>query len=258
MLCPKCNATLKEGAKFCHICGFNSMEMPVNPPVQQQYQTQVQPQYQTPVQPSVDHSFTDSKFFTFIHPYLKQIDNGKFFRNPFSWLYILIAAANILFPLYMLYTAIDNNILDLPAKYSITFFLTWSVIAFAGWLSFQLWWDRKSKVVRTSGSTDDFVATPVFSHFIQTLGEWLGSWIGAVGFLITLFGFIFLGDDAKDLNREIGLKFISSGPIFLLLFPVIGFFIVVFTRFLAEMFRALASTANNTKKIATNTEKDLF
>jgi len=54
MNCPKCNAELKPGARFCHVCGFDvksemTTQMPVNPvpPVTQQ---PPQPQYQQPYQ----------------------------------------------------------------------------------------------------------------------------------------------------------------------------------------------------------------
>ena len=40
MFCPKCGATLKEGAKFCHVCGYNMGEAPSNPQPQQQQQPQ--------------------------------------------------------------------------------------------------------------------------------------------------------------------------------------------------------------------------
>lgn len=43
MFCPKCGASLKEGAKFCHTCGFNMTETPAAPPAQPQQQPQ-QPQ----------------------------------------------------------------------------------------------------------------------------------------------------------------------------------------------------------------------
>ena len=33
----------------------------------------------------------DNKFFTFIKPYLSYIDSGQFFRQPFSWLYMVMA-----------------------------------------------------------------------------------------------------------------------------------------------------------------------
>jgi hypothetical protein len=91
----------------------------------------------------------------------------------------------------------------------------------------------------------------VFAHFIQTFGEWIGTWIGIVGFFVALLAI--LGSDAvyltaAILTAAIGVPFIQSGIASIILIPIYGFLIVVGSRFLAEMCRALASIANNTKK----------
>jgi len=190
----------------------------------------------------------DNKFFTFIKPYLSFIDNGHLYRKPFSWLYTLLAVVNLILPIYIFYKAVDNNIFDTPAKFVIVFLLVWLIIAFASWVSFQLWWDRKTKVTTTSVEGDEFVATPVFSHLIQTLGEWLGTWIGIVGFSVALLTTIILGDEANYLSYQIGIPFLKTGFLFVVLMPIYGFLIIVGTRFLAEQFRALSSIANNTRK----------
>ncbi len=44
MFCPKCGTPLKDGAKFCHICGFNIAETTSNPEQQQSPQSQQQQQ----------------------------------------------------------------------------------------------------------------------------------------------------------------------------------------------------------------------
>ncbi len=190
----------------------------------------------------------DNKFFTFIKPYLTFIDNGNLYRKPFSWLYSLIAVVNLILPIYIFYNAVDNNIFDSPAKFVIVFLLVWIIIAFASWVSFQLWWDRKTKVTTTSVEGDEFVATPVFSHLIQTLGEWLGTWIGIVGFSVALLTTIILGDEANYLSYQIGVPFLETGIFFIILMPIYGFLVIVGTRFLAEQFRALSAIANNTRK----------
>ena len=190
----------------------------------------------------------DNKFFTFIRPYLDFIDSGKLFRKPFGWLYTLLALVNLFIPFLVLYQAIDNRIFRAPAKYIFVFIIVWLVIAFVCWIGFQLWWDRKDKVNLTSSEDDDFIATPVFSHFLQTMGEWLGTFVGGVGFIFTLLATIFLGRDAYMLSRQIGLGHMDVGIIAIILMPIYGFLIIVVTRFLAEQFRALASIANNTKK----------
>lgn len=189
----------------------------------------------------------DNKFFTFINPFLAYIDKGDFFRKPFSWLYIIIGIANLLAPLFILIQSVRDDIFDAPGKVIFVFIIIWVIMAFAGWLSFQLWWDRKSKVTTTSTEGDEFIATPVFSHFIQTLGEWLGGYIAIVGFFFAFFTTIILSSDPYYL-RNLSYGILDSGWIAMLLFPIYGFLIIVFSRFLAEQFRALACIANNTRK----------
>jgi len=190
----------------------------------------------------------ENKFFTFIKPYLSYIDNGHLYRKPFSWLYALLAIFNLILPIHVFYQALEHRIFDTPAKFVIVFLLVWIIIVFASWISFQLWWDRKSKVITTSAEGAEFVATPVFSHLIQTLGEWLGTWIGIVGFSVALLTTLILGDEGYYLLRHLGLGLLRTGFLFIILMPVYGFLIIVASRFLAEQFRALSSIANNTRK----------
>lgn len=189
----------------------------------------------------------ENKFFTFIRPYLSYIDSGNLFRKPFSWLYTLIAILNLLIPFYVFYEAIDNGIFDSKAKFIIVFLLLWLIIAFVGWISFQLWWDRKSKINLSSNSGDDFIATPALAHFLQTFGEWVGTWVGIVGFCFALLATIFLGDDAYFISSMIGFTFMDVGIIAIILMPILGFLIIVFSRFIAELIKALSAIANNTK-----------
>ncbi len=195
----------------------------------------------------------NNKFFTFIKPYLSYIDNGDLFRKPFSWLYLVIGVINLLLPFYILYKAIDSNLFDMQANVIIVVLLVWVIIAFVSWVSFQIWWDRKSKVCKTSSTKDDFIATPVFSHFLQTFGEWLGTWIAIVGFSVSLLSTIILGEQAalliNAITNLIGIPFfLETGLFGIILLPIYGFLTIVVTRFLAEQFRALSSIANNTRK----------
>jgi hypothetical protein len=190
----------------------------------------------------------DNKFFTFIKPYLSFIDQGHLYRKPFSWLYSAIAVINLIIPIYIFVEAVDNRIFDAPGKFIVVFLLIWLIILGAGWVSFQIWWDRKSKVVSILADGDEFVATPVFSHLIQTIGEWLGTWIGLVGFSVALLTTLILGDEGYYLSSQLGLGFMNTGFLFVILMPIYGFLIIVVSRFLAEQFRALASIANNTRK----------
>lgn len=194
----------------------------------------------------------ENKFLTFISPYLSYIDKGHLFRKPFSWLYAIFAIINLLLPLFILLDQlIDHRIFDAEFKITITVLLAWAIIAFAGWLSFQLWWDRKTKITFSSDDNAEFVATPAFSHLIQTLGEWLGTWVGIVGFGFALLTTIILGEQGHYLSYQFGIpiigQYLGSGWTYVFLMPIYGFLIIVLTRFLAEQIKALSAIANNTK-----------
>ncbi len=190
----------------------------------------------------------ESKFFSFINPYIRYIDQGHFFRKPFSWLYTIFAGINLLVPILVFYQASQRNIFDSSAKFIIVFILIWLLIAFTGWISFQLWWDRRSKINLSSNPGDDFIATPVFSHFIQTMGEWIGTYIGLVGFGFALLSTVILGNDGYQLGRTLGLPYLESGWMAVIAMPIMGFLTIVVSRFVSEQIRALAAIANNTKK----------
>jgi len=188
------------------------------------------------------------KLLNFIEPYLSYIDSGKLYRKPFSWFYILWAVANAVLPFYVLYKAIDSNIFKYAeAKYIFAFVLIWLVILAACWVGVQIWWNRKDKVLETSQEGSEFPATPVISHYFQTFGEWLGTFIAIVGFGSSLIAAVFLGNDAGSLSYAMGLPF-NPGVVGIITFPVLGFVIIVGMRFLAELCRALAEIANNTKQ----------
>ena len=189
------------------------------------------------------------KFFHTIRPYLHYIDNGLIFRTPFAWLYTFMAIFNLLIPVYMLFEAWNKGVFELlEYKYIAVFMLIWAIVAFVSWLGFQIWWNRKDDVLQTYHKGDEFVATPVFAHFVQTLGEWLGTWIGIVGFAVSLTATLFLGSEGIYMLQAVGLDFMETGFLFAILMPVYGFVILVFSRFLAEQFKALTAIANNTRR----------
>lgn len=192
-------------------------------------------------------------FFHFIRPFLDYIDSGNFFTKPFYWLYVLNAVAILLFPVVSLYVGLKNNIFEMPFKFALAFLLAVALMAFTSWILFQLWWDRKDKVLAMARQGDDFVATPVFSYYLQTAGESVGTYVAIAGTGITLIAAILLGSEAKSLGRSMGLEFLTGGSfLFIFVWPLAGFGIIIFTRFLAEMLRALVTIANNTKRSPNN------
>lgn len=186
----------------------------------------------------------ENKFFTFVKPYLNYIDSGKLYKQPFRILYQVIAILMLLVPFVVLYQLIDTGLFKFGTGGMICgALLIWLIIAAAGWLSFQLWWNRAAQLKMTSVEGDDFVATPVLSNLLQTFGEWLGSYIAIVGFLATLLALIFMGGNLSVIPGWGGY-----GALGLILFPIYGFVIIVVFRWMAEMMRALVAIANNTRK----------
>ena len=191
----------------------------------------------------------EGPFFNMSKPYLDFIGTGKIF----SLVYYVMAAINLLLPIGLI-VQIVRQIINfskyyekLPAKYIIALILSWLVVTFACWIGFQLWWNRRTIVSNVSSS--EFIATPIFSEIFKTFGEWLGTLIAIIGAGVGLIATI-LG--AGSIFRELGLGFLSSyGAMVIVIGPVIGFFIIILTRFLAEQLRIFAAIANNTKEIAT-------
>jgi hypothetical protein len=189
-----------------------------------------------------------NKFLSFFDPFFAYIDTGKIFRKPFSWLYGLIAILNAIFPFVVLYWLIDAFKI-LEGQQIFGMILLWIVLLAAGWFSATLWWNRMAKVSTLTADNDDFVVTPAYAHLMQTFGEWLGCYVAIVGFFVALLTWIFI--DPSILHHVLGSYGVAThgtGIISILIPPIYGFLILISFRFVAEIARALASIANNTKK----------
>jgi hypothetical protein len=186
-----------------------------------------------------------NKFLTFFDPFFAYIDTGKIFRKPFSWLYGLIAILNAAFPFYVLYQFI-GSFKHMDGLHIFGMILIWLVILAAGWFSFTLWWNRMAKVGTLTSDNDEFVVTPVYAHLLQTFGEWLGSYVAIVGIVTALISWI-IGTSELSYLLGGGAVFVP-GIARVLITPIFGFLILVTFRFVAEIAKALASIANNTKK----------
>lgn len=185
----------------------------------------------------------NNKLFTFLNPLLGYIDNGRFFREPFRWLYILIAVLNLLFPIYILVQAVDMKFFKFAdGKLTFAFIVIFLILCAGAWGSYLLWMNRKERLREAIKEENEFIAIPAVSHLTQTTGEWLGLYIGVIGTLCSLVVMLFA---AKDIGYMLPF---TTGMCFLL--PVYGFLIVVFARLIAELYRAVAVIAINTKKPA--------
>ena len=129
------------------------------------------------------------------------------------------------------------------------------MIAFACWIGFQLWWNRKPAI--SNAEKQEFIATQQITKIFETFGEWLGTLLAIIGVGVGLLGVIFLGDSMDYLFDAMGMGFMQLGAAVIIIWPVLGFFIIILFKFLAEQLRILAALANNTKEIAGNIKNNV-
>ncbi|MCL2443344.1 MAG: hypothetical protein FWD13_07760 [Treponema sp.] len=180
-------------------------------------------------------SVENTVFFKFAKPYLDFIGKGTMF----TIVYIIGAGASILMPIIAIVAAAVSGIFTAGAQAVIWFIFTWFFIAFAGWIGFQLWWDRKSQVTEVRDS--EFVATPIIADIVRTFGEWLGTFMAIVGFGAGLFGLIIYFDLLSEL---------PGGPALIIVGPIAGFFTILFFRLAAESLKIFVNIANSVRDIA--------
>jgi len=184
-------------------------------------------------------------FFTFSKPYLDFIGKGTMFHI----VYFLMAAISLLLPIALIVFIAQSGLFDAGGKFVAWFIFTWLFAAFACWIGFQLWWNRRSQI--TDVKDAEFVVIPIVADIICTFGEWLGTLIAVIGFGGGLFGLIFLGHDLNYMFYMFGLYNLSGlGGLLIIAGPIAGFFIIIIYRALAEIIRIIVSIANSCREIA--------
>jgi hypothetical protein len=175
----------------------------------------------------------EGKFFTALRPYLAFVDSVKFFTVPFSWLYILFAAVFLLTPFAVLFYLIKLGLFEYaPAKMIFSVILSWIAVLIAGWVAFQVWWNRK-QVVHTDRLTIDVIIGAV-AHLVRTFSEAAAHFIGVAGFFCGLFSLIF----SEGILSIIGLE---SAALPLMIGSLIGGYAGVWiARLTAFLFRKIA------------------
>lgn len=228
--CTNCHTTLHNHAAFCPECGI-----PVNRNLPNEFEY-----------------ISKNKFTGFISPVLNEMDRGNFLVKPMQWLFIVIAVALLISPIG---TVIELKKEDVFADASIFAIIISIFSLFMGWVGFQIWWQRKKTLEEKIEKNDEFKAIPLFSYYLQTMGEWYGAYVAIMGIGVTIATFFL----TESTGYFIGLKLIKY---FIILPPSIdfssyssifysvigGFFILIFFRFIAEFVRAIAAIANNTSR----------
>jgi hypothetical protein len=184
-----------------------------------------------------------SFFLNWSKPFIDSIDNGAFFKEPASWLYSLNGIAFLLIPLVIAFQAFDNDFFDYQEKYILVGFLFWIILTLICLVCFQIWINRKNKLLNLDGSRG-FVATKIMADIISTSGECYGVIVGVLGFFTVLFSLF----TEINLMRELDFLPFGAGVMGIIAFPVAGYFIIIATKFLSEFISAIATIARNTAK----------
>lgn len=182
------------------------------------------------------------KILSYLNLGIDFVDSGRFFRNPFKWIYYLIGIANFAIP-FMLITNLINQSKWMDGK-TIFMLVLLAIFSLAvAFITCYWWFKRGNSLTVDAKAGSRFVAIPMIANITQTAGEVAGIWVGVFGFLVVLVSLLFAG--SYELN-EVSFGYGIWG---LVIYPIFGYLIVLFSRFLAELYLALASIANNTRSI---------
>ncbi len=168
-----------------------------------------------------------------IRYYLNFLDNG--IHKPFFWVYMLISILHLISPILVIITTYSDNSFGEVLPFYI-------IITYAMWLNFSLWSIRMLEL--EENNSNDFIATKIFSHFIKTLGESIGLWLIMFS-VVGLYLFISFAWSDGMIWHE--LSFLYQQGEFVLYF-ISSFFVIIFSRFIAEQINVFSDIANNTKR----------
>ena len=222
------------------------------------FQQQFQQQFQQKSGPGIKEFFTDEYEKEEDVPALKKglnkflgwIDNGLFFREPLRIAYIVFGVLVALSPIYVFIKLIESHygysIFSEKPVPSIIVMVVLIPFAIFG----LLFWINRSKKVKTYiEKNDDFVAIPLAAHVIQSAGEFYGIFMGTVVPLLVILLALTEGRDLTSI-LPFGIESSFGGALQAAVYSILlGFFIIIVSRAAAEAMRALASIANNVKKM---------
>ncbi len=176
-------------------------------------------------------------------PYVGKLDclfsyfrSGKIFRQPVAWLYVIIALAFLLAPIYNIINT--ARLFEYMKGGAIVGMILIYILSIIGGVIGCMYWIDKSSEVSTLTSNDEvYVATPIVAHLIRCVGESVG--------MITILIMPFIVLVAMLFTDGMGGQFSYLN---ILTIPIGGFVFILITRLVGELISALSAIANNTAK----------
>ena len=177
-------------------------------------------------------------------PFLNWSDNSRKFLKIFQILYYYVPAVGI--PVYGIVAIVRSfNYFAIFTTIGLTLF-----IILASFFSFNILWSRAKELI-VSSEKNKFFIVPAISHYIKTQGEVIFAiFLSSTIFFLFLQLDQFLGNYPYFFFEEIeATRFLSGAPIFgIILLPLYGYFIMLVSKLISELFSAVVEIANNTSK----------
>ncbi len=197
----------------------------------------------------------DRRVGSTVSGWARYIDNGSFFKDPISIIYRLIAFITMIFPLYLLLKAYDSGFLSSHTEgklLALALMLIFLAVPIC-WVSGSIWWYRSRELSTITKGNSYFVTTPIFAHLLRTCGEAYGMLFCVLGCVVNVFLSIF------DVDLFL-FRFIDYGTKGVIMCPLVGYFIIIITRFLSELIQAavdalsskLPNVSGNAQQVASD------
>lgn len=173
----------------------------------------------------------------FLNPLFSYLESGKLFRQPLVWLYYLIGVASCIAGIKLIIDQFDGFSYHLVGAEKV-YAILMAIVLLALCIFSLLFWFRRAvdlKDVYKDGS--DWIAMPIVANLVRTFGEWLGFVLGIFCVCGGVLTIIFLSANQGILP---GLVMLVGGAI-------VGYLIILLSRYAAEMIMVRVAIANNTK-----------
>lgn len=220
--CSKCGQQVADGVQFCPVCGA-AMEGAA-----------AAPQAPNNVEENFYKMEPKNKFFNSIHNFFDYLDSALFFRHVFLGIYYLIALVCVVGALLL--TLNTSSIIGYSANAFIKV-LTVIIILFFGFIGIFYWIEKAKKLKVILKKDDDIIVIPLVADLTKNIGDFAGIVVGVGGFIIFFLIAIF---SSAPFLPSLGTALAAL---------LIGFLIMVSFRLITELYKAIASIANNTKQI---------
>ena len=178
-----------------------------------------------------------NKLSSFVDIFLDWSNSPKKFLKIFQILSYYLPA--VLTPVAGLYFIV--NIFKIPF-FGLTHIGLILTIILASFFVFRVYWSR-AKDFLSSSQGNDFFIIPSIAHLVRTGGEAFFAFAAT-----TPIAFIFGQLDVlfRDIYFPVDIEVVILGVV---IGPLVGYFVMIGTKFVAESLSALAAVANNTARI---------